>query len=146
MPYRHHDIELGRLGISNEFGLHRNMYQCITLLTQYIYDKQLSRHILFHVPGRCIGQSPGTIVGMGSANERRRYFVTSSLIGWPHTQSDPWRQVLNFSPSNVASTCYLGLSKHTCQDSVLKKPFIVRGFFLKFHCQRHPGLANGLAS
>ena len=23
------------------------------------------------------------------ANERRRYIVTSSLIGWPHTQNDP---------------------------------------------------------
>ena len=26
------------------------------------------------------------IHGMGSANERRRYIVTSSLIGWAHTQ------------------------------------------------------------
>ena len=26
--------------------------------------------------------------GMGSANERRRYIVTSSLIGWTHTQND----------------------------------------------------------
>ena len=25
---------------------------------------------------------------MGSANERRRYIVTSSLIGWTHTQND----------------------------------------------------------
>ena len=27
---------------------------------------------------------------MGSANERRRYNVTSSLIGWAHTQIDHW--------------------------------------------------------
>ena len=27
---------------------------------------------------------------MCSANERRRYIVTSSLIGWAHTQIDPW--------------------------------------------------------
>ena len=26
---------------------------------------------------------------MGSANERRRYNVTSSIIGWAHTQNDP---------------------------------------------------------
>ena len=32
----------------------------------------------------------GIIVGMGSANERRRYNVTSSLIGWAHTQNGPW--------------------------------------------------------
>ena len=31
----------------------------------------------------------GIILGMGSANERRRYIVTSSLIGWAHTQNDP---------------------------------------------------------
>ena len=30
-------------------------------------------------------------LGMGSANERRRYNVTSSLIGWAHTQNDPWK-------------------------------------------------------
>ena len=28
------------------------------------------------------------ILGMGSANERRRYFVTSFLISWAHTQND----------------------------------------------------------
>ena len=32
----------------------------------------------------------GVILGMGSANERRRYIVTSSLIGWADTQNDPW--------------------------------------------------------
>ena len=26
----------------------------------------------------------------GSANERPRYNVTSSLTGWAHTQIDPW--------------------------------------------------------
>ena len=36
---------------------------------------------------------------MCPANERRRYIVTSSLIGWAHTQNDPWtiqyKMVLN---------------------------------------------------
>ena len=27
---------------------------------------------------------------MGSANERRRYIVTSSLLGGTHTQNDPY--------------------------------------------------------
>ena len=31
----------------------------------------------------------GIIPGMGSANERRRYIVTSSLIGWTHNQTIP---------------------------------------------------------
>ena len=26
---------------------------------------------------------------MGSVNERRRYIIMSSLIGWSHTQNDP---------------------------------------------------------
>ena len=30
----------------------------------------------------------GLILGIGSANQRRRYNVTSSLIGWPYTQND----------------------------------------------------------
>ena len=29
------------------------------------------------------------ILGMGSANERRRYIVTSSHIVWSHTKNDP---------------------------------------------------------
>ena len=36
----------------------------------------------------------GIILGMGSANERRRYNVTSSLIGWAHTQNDPQNRLL----------------------------------------------------
>ena len=35
--------------------------------------------------------SAGIILYMWPANERRRYNVTSSLIGWPHVQSDPCR-------------------------------------------------------
>ena len=32
----------------------------------------------------------GIIMGMDSANERRRYNVTSSLIERAHTHNDPW--------------------------------------------------------
>ena len=35
-------------------------------------------------------RSPGTILCMRPANERRRYNVTSSLIERAHTQNDPW--------------------------------------------------------
>ena len=31
----------------------------------------------------------GVILGMDSANERRRYYVTPPLIGRAHTQNDP---------------------------------------------------------
>ena len=33
--------------------------------------------------------SPGIILYIRPANERRRYIVTSSHIGWAHTQNDP---------------------------------------------------------
>ena len=32
----------------------------------------------------------GISLGMHPANERRRYIVTTSLIGWAHTSTDPW--------------------------------------------------------
>ena len=35
----------------------------------------------------------GIILCMRPANERRRYSVTSSLIGWAHTQNDPRKGV-----------------------------------------------------
>ena len=37
-------------------------------------------------------QSTGIILFMCPANERRRYNVTSSLIGSTHTKNDPWEQ------------------------------------------------------
>ena len=37
------------------------------------------------------------ILGMGSANERRRYIVTSSLVGWTHAQNDPWGPWLHWA-------------------------------------------------
>ena len=40
-------------------------------------------------------RNPGIIVGMGSANERRRYNVTSSLIGLAYTHNDPWVSIHN---------------------------------------------------
>ena len=39
-----------------------------------------------------------TIVYMGPANERRRYTVTPSLIGWAHTQNDPCSRFINLYP------------------------------------------------
>ena len=42
-----------------------------------------------HVTVLIMGPS-GIILWMRPANERRRYIVTSSLIGWAHTQNDPW--------------------------------------------------------
>ena len=34
--------------------------------------------------------SPGLILGLRPANERRRYFVTTFLIGWAQTRNQSW--------------------------------------------------------
>ena len=34
--------------------------------------------------------TPGNILYMHPANERRRYIVASSLIAWARSQIDPW--------------------------------------------------------
>ena len=38
-------------------------------------------------------RAPGLILCMCPANERRRYTVTPSLIGWAQTQNNPWGSV-----------------------------------------------------
>ena len=49
---------------------------------------------------RCRNISNTGISGIGlymhPANERRRYNVTSSLIGWGHTQNDPWNIYMTY--------------------------------------------------
>ena len=37
----------------------------------------------------------GIILCMRPANERRRYIITSSLIGWAHTENYLWRSEIN---------------------------------------------------
>ena len=49
---------------------------------------------------------------MGSANEKRRYIVTSSLIGWAHTQNNPCIYISydRWHPTNEMSPVSLQLS------------------------------------
>ena len=37
-----------------------------------------------------IGYRMGLILGLRPANERRRYFVTTSFIGWMQAWDQPW--------------------------------------------------------
>ena len=46
----------------------------------------------------------GTILCMRQVNEWRRYNVTSSLIGWAHTQNDPCNIFIHVCQNNVAAT------------------------------------------
>ena len=89
----------------------------------------------------------GIILWMRPANERRRYIVTSSLIGWAHTQNDPcawlWRFIflqlwssgmpgivsLRKESSNIK---YCGKYKsyiHPIQSMIIKFP---HGIFVLF--------------
>ena len=55
----------------------------------------------------------GTILGMGSANERRRYNVTSSLIGWSQNKNDPCMLVGRTGGDiRLCLVCYYPNSKH----------------------------------
>ena len=49
-------------------------------------------------------QGAGIILCMCLANERRRYIVMSSFIGWAHTQNDP-RGDSALSQTDLHSTC-----------------------------------------
>ena len=40
----------------------------------------------------------GIILGLALANEGRRYYVTHSFIGWPHTQNEPSTIILILRP------------------------------------------------
>ena len=56
-----------------------------TGLLPYMVDPSQNLNNLLHVDG----SNAGIILCMGAANERRRYIITSSLIGCAHTQNDP---------------------------------------------------------
>ena len=72
--------------------------------TGMVLTMQDKRVLVFHMelfqtplPSQCLGMIenvitsyPGIILRMHPANERRRYIVMSSLIGWVHMQNNPW--------------------------------------------------------
>ena len=56
---------------------------------------------------------------MHPANERRRYIVTSPLIGWVHTRNDPW----NWDTKQISSSCSSeSILCHWC--SLLEFPYV----------------------
>ena len=63
---------------------------CITRIFER-YRNDSNRH-LGPVFWTCV---EGIILVMGSANERRRYNITSSLIGWANTQNDSCDDTVN---------------------------------------------------
>ena len=91
------DIFLCIVGIANRFSLIWKKIICFdsNMLTFYILTSPCTTSkfrvelILAWGASSPFGGGPWFILDMGSINERRRYFVTSPLIGWIYTQNDP---------------------------------------------------------
>ena len=80
-----------------------NLIHAIILLT-WVYVPLLatstsSPSLKSYMPGTKRQNIAGIILFMCPTNERRRYSVTSSLIGWAHKQNDPCRQ--NYLLQNI---------------------------------------------
>ena len=66
--------------------------------------------------------NPGISPGMRPANERRRYNVTTSLIAWAHTWTDPYNLM-------IAEPCTYFLSCTYCvRTSLVQDPKVVSLF------------------
>ena len=64
----------------------------------------------------------GISLGMCQASERQRYIVTTSLIGWAHTETDPWTGIQD----NVFR-CHISPNMERCQESSANWYLIVAG-------------------
>ena len=71
-------IALGNKNNNNN----EHLYPDSVLTYRYEITHQIVSRIL-------LDPKSGIILWMRPANERRRYIVTSALIGWAHTQNDP---------------------------------------------------------
>ena len=69
----------------------------------------------------------GLILGLHPANERRRYFVTTSLIGWAQTKNQPWNStsLVQFQSDPDAVLHFykhgkirMGSDQRRCQESL----------------------------
>ena len=59
----------------------------------------------------------GIILCMRPANERWCYIVTSSLIGWAHTQNEPWSFIASIPYPWVFCSCRRSECHATCLDA-----------------------------
>ena len=81
----------------------------------------LHHHTLYHWQGMA-ATAAGIILYMCPANERWRYNVTSSLIGWVHAQKDPYsRFLIQASRGMVASTKALFYTEASLNNRSMQK-------------------------
>ena len=58
------------------------IYVCVCVLYKWEIEIGWSDKVMKYFIDLVIMYNPGLILGLHRANERRRYFVTKSLIGW----------------------------------------------------------------
>ena len=90
---------------------------------------------------------PGIILCVRPANERRRYIVTPSLIGWAHTQNDPcilnngrWpgsSSVGQQTPTSVSIKWLLQQNRE--HKKVLKTKYFLHQLPVVFHQRQYKG-------
>ena len=61
---------------------------CLSIVTNGLFRHRWN-HDAFIGDPLCSEASSGIVLYMRLANERRRYIITSSLIGWAHIRNDP---------------------------------------------------------
>ena len=83
------------------------------------YRLKVSHMKVMNVVFVVVGYS-GIILFMGSAVERRRYIVTSSLIGWAHIQNGPWVLTQHWGNQTVDESVYMNRMREQYDISKLK--------------------------
>ena len=75
---------------------HMYFHQCFATYTVSWWQDIVLRSS--YTPVTCYSISlslwTGLILGFRPANERRRYFVTASLIGWAQSKNQPWCRIV----------------------------------------------------
>ena len=81
---RFHQMSISSLWKFNEMGV---TFICATTFDEVLFSHKFK---LIVKMGICSRNDAGIILWMHTANERRLYNVTSSLIDWAHSKNDPW--------------------------------------------------------
>ena len=100
------------------FVLHKDTGHCVRF--DVCYTRAANVITSASTPWLSIGCIYRDHVRMGLANERQRYNVTSSPIGWAHTQYYPWFMYVNQCNANIE----VSLSCYGCIQQMKQAPLI----------------------
>ena len=88
-----------------------NAFQMLSAKYRPFYSCfSISIHCVGHIPMAFYITYAGITLCMGLTSERRRYIVTSSLIGWAHTHNDPFSHVIYMTLRKIVSYTVLQLN------------------------------------